>query len=104
CFGKIGVLMWKIPLPAFLYQNFATAILGFPPYNFVSSDYYPMLPWIFLFFCGSLLGRILVSHAEQPALLRSRCRPLAFLGRHSLVIYLVHQPVLYGLFLLAGRG
>ncbi len=37
------------------------------------------------------------------ALLRSRCRPLAFLGRHSFVIYLVHQPVLYGLFLLAAQ-
>ncbi len=104
CFGKIGVLMWKMPLPSFLYQNFATAILGFPPYNFVSSDYYPMLPWIFLFFCGSLLGRILVNHSEQPALFRSHCWPLAFLGQHSLVIYLVHQPVLYGFFLLIGRG
>ena len=62
-----------------------------------------MLPWIFLFFCGSLLGRILVGRGDRPALLRSRCRPLAFLGRHSFVIYLVHQPVLYGLFLLAAQ-
>ena len=101
--GKIGMLIWQVDLPAFLYRNFATAILGFPPYHFVSSDYYPLLPWIFLFFCGSLLGRILVGCGNRPALFRSHCRPLAFLGRHSFIIYLVHQPVLYGLFLLAGQ-
>ena len=101
--GKIGMLIWQVDLPTFLYRNFATAILGFPPYHFVSSDYYPLLPWIFLFFCGSLLGRILVGCGNRPALFRSHCRPLAFLGRHSFIIYLVHQPVLYGLFLLAGQ-
>ena len=101
--GKIGMLIWQVDLPTFLYRNFATAILGFPPYHFVSSDYYPLLPWIFLFFCGSLLGRILVGCGNRPALFRSPCRPLAFLGRHSFIIYLVHQPVLYGLFLLAGQ-
>lgn len=100
--GKLGVPPFQIPLPAFLYRNFFTAVLGFPPYNFVSSDYYPLLPWIFLFFCGSLLGRILLSCGpSRPGLLRCRCRPLAFLGRHSFFIYLIHQPVLYGLFLLA---
>ncbi len=102
--GKLGGPLLSILLPAFLYRNFFTAILGFPPYNFASSDYYPLLPWIFLFFCGSLLGRLLLSYgSSRPGLLRSRCRPLAFLGRHSFFIYLVHQPVLYGLFLLAGQ-
>ena len=46
--GKIGGLFWQANLPSFLYRNFLTAILGFPPHNFVSSDYYPLLPWIFL--------------------------------------------------------
>lgn len=101
--GKIGGMLFQIPLPSFLYRSFFTAILGFPPYNFASSDYYPIFPWIFLFFCGSLLGRILLSCGQRPGLFCSRCRPLAFLGQHSFFIYLIHQPVLYGLFLLAGR-
>ncbi|MDD3193005.1 MAG: heparan-alpha-glucosaminide N-acetyltransferase [Oscillospiraceae bacterium] len=101
--GALGWPLSWIKLPSFFYQNFATAILGFPPYNFVSSDYYPLLPWIFLFFCGNLLGRVLVRQGDRPALLRSRSRPLALLGQHSFAIYLVHQPVLYGLFLLARR-
>lgn len=99
--GKLGGLLFQLPLPALLYRSFFTAILGFPPYNFASSDYYPIIPWIFLFFCGNLLGRMLLSRGERPGLFRSRCRFLAFLGQHSFFIYLVHQPILYGFFLLA---
>lgn len=29
--GKIGGLFWQANLPSFLYRNFLTAILGFPP-------------------------------------------------------------------------
>ncbi|MFQ9846561.1 MAG: heparan-alpha-glucosaminide N-acetyltransferase domain-containing protein [[Clostridium] leptum] len=43
---------------------------------FVSSDYYPLLPWIFLFFCGSLLGRILVGRET----VRRCCVPLPAAG------------------------
>lgn len=101
--GQLGLGFFQVPLPSFLYRNFATAILGFPPYNFASSDYYPLLPWLFLFFAGSLLGRALLRMGRRPALFRSRCRPLAWLGRHSFWIYLIHQPILYGLIVLLAR-
>ncbi len=75
--------------------------LGFPDESFYSTDYFPVFPWIFLFFMGIYLAEIL---RDRYALLDRvrRWKPggLAFLGRHSLYIYLVHQPVLYGLCLL----
>ena len=39
-----------LPLPAGLYRNLFTACLGFPPDGFFSTDYFPLLPWFFLFF------------------------------------------------------
>jgi len=69
-----------------------TWMFGFRTEAFYSSDYYPLLPWGFLFFLGSVLGR---RAGELP---ERRCPGwLCWIGRHALVIYLVHQPVLVGL-------
>ena len=38
--------------PAWCYRNMLTAYLGFPTRQFVSMDYFPVLPWIFLFIVG----------------------------------------------------
>lgn len=98
--GKIGAPLFSFSLPGFLYANFLTAIFGFPPANFVSSDYYPILPWIFLFLCGCSVGKAILSRQGSRWWNWSFCPPLGWLGRHSLLLYLVHQPILYGAFLL----
>ena len=80
-------------LPERLYRNHFTAILGFPPADFFSTDYFPLLPWLFLFLTGYFLYRL--RPEREPSALRL---PVATaLGRHSLVVYLLHQPVIYGL-------
>ena len=102
-------------LPGTLYQFDALAVLGLPPMSFYSSDYFPLVPWFFLFLAGYFLWSLL-SRSERTldflcrAGIRTRVdgsrtlfpllRPFAFLGRHSLLIYLLHQPVLMGIFLL----
>ena len=87
--------------PAWLHRNLLTAYLGFPNGDFVSMDYFPILPWIFLFITGYFLFRIFHSRGwDVKFFTRGNVPVLNWLGRHTLPIYLIHQPVLYGLGLL----
>ena len=91
-----AILKLTIRIPEALYANLATAYLGFPPADFYSTDYFSLLPWSFLYLCGYELHWILKAAGVLDApILRKEIRPLAFMGRNSLVIYLLHQPVLY---------
>lgn len=93
--GYWGIGGVKLVLPRFLHANLFTAYLGFFPEGFYSTDYFPLLPWLFLFWVGYYL-HFLVGKSRMEALRRSVCPPLGWLGRHSLVVYLLHQPVLFG--------
>ena len=85
-------------LPPWLYRNYLTAYLGFPHGGFFSSDYFPLLPWFFLFLTGYFLFRITTDKNWNKKLFaRGRVPLLNWMGRHSLLVYLLHQPVLYGL-------
>ena len=82
-------------LPGVWYANLFTAFFGFFPRGFFSTDYFPLLPWLFLFWAGYFL-HFCMGRARMEPLRRSVCAPLGWLGRHSLGIYLLHQPVIYG--------
>ena len=84
------------PLPEWLYTTDLFAVVGFHSPSFWSTDYFPLLPWFFLFCAGYFLWSGLSKSARAKELLQAGVRPLSFLGRHSLVIYLLHQPVLMG--------
>ena len=99
---SLGFEGWVIcPLPASLYRNLLTAYLGFPHRGFFSTDYFPLLPWFFLFVAGYFLFRLLDERGLNEKLFAKGNVPvLNWLGRHSLIVYLLHQPILYGLCLL----
>ena len=99
---SLGFEGWVIcPLPATLYRNLLTAYLGFPHRGFFSTDYFPLLPWFFLFVAGYFLFRLLDERGLNEKLFAKGNVPvLNWLGRHSLIVYLLHQPILYGLCLL----
>ena len=85
-------------LPEAIYRNNLTAYLGFPHRSFFSTDYFPLIPWFFLYLTGYFLFRIGHQSGWNARLFaRGRFPLLNALGRHSLLIYLLHQPVLYGL-------
>lgn len=74
--------------------------LGLITDTFFSSDYFPLLPQLGYFLLGIWLGRTVYrekktrlpgTFSESPI-----ARFFCLCGRHSLLIYLVHQPVLYG--------
>ena len=78
----------------------------------VTSDFRPVFPWIAAVLLGVAAGRWCVDANRLRALARPRLedrtgRGLRFIGRHSLLYYLLHQPVLFALFWawlqLAGR-
>ncbi len=71
--------------------------LGLRAEGFFSADYWPLLPWGFLYLFGTQLGTLLLRDDRTP---RRYPAALTFLGRYSLIIYLAHQPILYGLCLL----
>ena len=77
-----------VELPAFLYGSKYLSFIGFMSDDFFYADFFPLIPWLFLFLFGNVqtLRNVVIN---IPA--------LSFIGRHSLVIYLVHQPLLYTL-------
>ncbi|WP_100065552.1 heparan-alpha-glucosaminide N-acetyltransferase [Miniphocaeibacter massiliensis] len=91
--GYIYIFTNKYILPRTLYDSKAFFWLGFPSDNFVSSDYYPLIPWFFLFIAGFFIGRIFLS--KKPTLKKKSLNPICFIGRHSLLIYMAHQPIIY---------
>ena len=67
-------------------------VSGFPEPGFWSGDYFSFFPWFFLFLCGYFLYRFLMKGEGVRRALSCRIRGLEWLGRHSLIIYLLHQP------------
>ncbi len=66
--------------------------------GFSSSDYYPLIPWFFLFSVGSILGTWVKSGQAPRWFYPSHFRPLEWIGRHSLWIYILHQPLIVAVF------
>ena len=73
------------------------SVLGWPQQGFVSYDYFPILPWLFVFLLGTWAG-IYIAERKLPARFYEFEAPFfPKVGRKALLIYILHQPVLYGL-------
>ncbi len=96
-YGRMGIpLLLEFSLPPELYSTPFLFMFGLPGPNFVSSDYFPLIPWLFLFLAGSFVG-IWAKRRELPDhFYISHCPPLGAVGRKALIIYMLHQPILYG--------
>jgi len=73
--------------------------LGFVPSSFYSVDYFPLLPWFGVVAVGIFLGDLLypegVRRVQLPDIsVRFPVKQICSIGRNSLPIYLIHQPIL----------
>lgn len=80
-------------LPQGLYRWWFGAWIGFPPSGFRSSDYFALIPWLFLFWTGYYLYYYLRQEKTAALMQRGKLPLLTAIGRKSLWIYVVHQPV-----------
>lgn len=88
--GYLGLGSFTAPLPKGLYSGWISAWLGFPFVGFRSTDYFPLVPWIFLFTAGYFLYGFI-----GPKVPEGREKPIiTWLGKHSLEVYMVHQPLI----------
>ena len=99
--GYIKIFGKKIlQLPEILYQNLFTAFLGFPTASFCSTDYFPMLPWIFLFFTGFFAYGAYSKNShlyERFFKINIRIPVFSKISKCALIIYILHQPIIYGI-------
>lgn len=120
----VGLMFLRLPpwltliaaVAALLAPWFLTSSLFDPPVLWFvglsetirpSNDYVPLLPWLAPLLAGIALARISLARGwfdwlrAHPARANPVGRALAFSGRHSLSVYLLHQPLLFGLVYLA---
>ena len=84
-----------IILPKGLYKGYAATFLGFMEPGFYSSDYFPLMPWFFLYLCGYFLHKIAAGSRFEDGIAKIGIPGVKFIGRHSLIIYILHPVVLY---------
>lgn len=94
--GYLNFILWQIPIPdSWHHFGFVSNLLGFKTDQFSSADYFPLLPWGFLYLSGYFFWSLTATSFRQ--LLRYKIPFLSFVGKHSLLIYLLHQPAIYGI-------
>jgi uncharacterized membrane protein len=107
--GYLSILgMGYINLSKVLYRGKIATFLGFMEDGFWSSDYFGIIPWIFLYLVGFYVNKvvqdIIVARQDKKLILFEKINDIKngmldlvkCLGKHSLIIYMVHQPIVYG--------
>lgn len=89
-----GILFWIPPL----YGPYWLLWIGVHPASFSTLDYYPLFPWFGVVLMGLGIGERMYPGGERvfnaPRIPGFARIPLTFMGQHSLLIYLFHQPVI----------
>lgn len=89
---------FEVKLPESLYASGSLMMLGFRSPLSSYSDYFPLLPWMFSFFAGVFIGRYLTSRELPEGMYKSRVPLFSLLGTNAFFIYLIHQPLIFGVY------
>lgn len=96
-------------LKGFAFDFYWLLWLGLKPAQFYSVDYFPLLPWFGVVLMGIFFGNIFYPGYSRKFQLVdisffSGIKVLCFLGKHSLLIYLLHQPLIIAVLFLFGAA
>lgn len=93
------VFMWsRVYDTSYNFKGFAW--LGFVYPGYYSSDWFPLLPWFFVFTAGAAAGGFVVERRLPKKFYTAKVPFFAAVGRNTLAVYILHQPVLYGITML----
>ena len=81
------------------------SILGIEPhpdYAWTVGDELGLIPWVGVFFLGVLIGRHVYKKKETlfpnaPKAVHAVSKPFEWIGRNSLLVYILHQPIVLGI-------
>ncbi|MBR0063434.1 MAG: DUF1624 domain-containing protein [Oscillospiraceae bacterium] len=102
--GIISVFLLRIDVGEAAHFLFP---FGWTYPGFSSSDWFPLFPWAFVFLAGAGVGYYIAERRFPGWFYEWRGVPaLSWLGKRALIVYVIHQPVLYGVTmgLIAIRG
>lgn len=90
-----SILFGNVDVPSGLYFSKYLGIIGLPGEGFRSADYFPLLPWFFLFLSGSFIGKYFKERKIPDFMMNRHSDFLCKIGSNTLAIYIIHQPVIY---------
>lgn len=101
--GIVLSVISEIAVNSFIPANDNLWLLGFHTKEFVSYDYFPLLPWLFVFITGTAIGYYIKNQKFPRQFYTIKVPVLSAIGRYSLVIYVAHQPLLYLLMMILSK-
>ncbi|MBP3481215.1 MAG: DUF1624 domain-containing protein [Clostridia bacterium] len=102
----VGIVLFTVLFVAYymFYRTEPTGssyflmIFGILPQGIGSyGDYYPLFPYLFLFLVGTYVGKYIKNGVFPKWFYTKRCVPLEICGKYSLWVYVLHQPVIFGI-------
>ena len=109
-FVGVGLIALGWYLSEFVSVGFSWLLwLGFQPVGYTSLDYFPLLPWFGVVCLGIFVGNLMYAPAGRrfrlPDLPDNRAlKTIQLIGSNALPIYLIHQPILFGIVALAAAA
>ena len=99
--GAISLSSITFDLPAIV------SWLGLNKYPPITNDFYPVFPWLTFYLFGFWVGHVITNRKGRFLENISFIYPfnsklfkfLEYVGKNSLIIYILHQPILFSLFL-----
>ena len=97
--GAVLFCLWLavVVCPGSAYSETVLIAVGITPDGFYSADYYPLLPYFFLYLAGTFIGPAVKEGKFPRWFYAARLKPIEWVGRNSLLIYLLHQVILFGI-------